>query len=98
MAYKFKSQVSSLIDPEYFTQHEVSPFPVIKSQRQIDLEASWWKERITLYDAYLWSPWEFCFDSFYTSLDGYWWKHHELFIGPLVIEWRTRGRKMLTHQ
>ena len=72
--------------------------PELKSQRQIDLEESWWKERITFYEAYLWNPWMLNYDSFYTTLDGYWWKHHQLSLGPLVIEWKTRRSKMLTHQ
>ena len=72
----------------------IQRFYEIKSQRQIDLEESWWKERITFYGCYIWKPMKLHYESFYTTLSGYWWKHHQLQLGPLVFEWRTRGKKI----
>ena len=66
--------------------------PKITSQRQIDLEASWWKERFKIY-TYVHNQWTVNWDSFYTTLDGYWWHHHQILLGPLVIEFTIRKGK-----
>lgn len=69
-------------------------FPHLVSQHQIDLEKSWWKERFKLYDIYIWMPWTFNYGSFQTTLHGFWWRQHQIQLGPLVIEFRTRGKAM----
>lgn len=69
-------------------------FPELISQRQIDLEESWWKERLTLYQIYIWGPWTLNYDNFQTTLDGFWWRHHQIQLGPVVIEFRNRGKAM----
>ena len=73
---------------------KASDLPKIISQRQIDLEASWWKERIQLMQVYTWKPWSLHHDSFYTTLDGCWWQHHQVQLGPLVIEFTIRRRAL----
>ena len=66
--------------------------PKIISQRQIDLEASWWKERFRIW-IYVYGPWTVNWGSFHTTLDGYWWHHHQILLGPLVIEFTIRKGK-----
>ena len=71
-------------------------FPKLISQRQIDLEESWWKERVTLNNYYRWgeAPWSLDYYSFKTTLHGFWWSHHQLQLGPFVIEWTIRKGSM----
>jgi len=69
-------------------------FPPLISQRQIDLEEDWWKDRVSIIDCYIHQPWTLNYDSFQTTLDGFWWSHHQLQLGPLVIEWTIRRKAM----
>lgn len=63
-------------------------------QREIELDQSWWKDRFTYEGHYYWPYMQLSYQTFYTTLFNYWWKHHQLQLGPLVIEWKTRRRKL----
>jgi len=70
-------------------------FPKLISQHQIDLEESWWKERVTLnFHRWLFDPWSLGYESFKSTLHGFWWGHHLLQLGPFVIEWTIRKGSM----
>lgn len=72
-------------------------FPELVSQRELDLDADWWAERIRFYGVFTFHeklPWWFIkHHSFQNHLDGYYWNYHQLLIGSKAIEWRTRGKK-----
>lgn len=65
------------------------PFEPIISQRQIDLEESWWKERFRAF--FYFTPesyWSVA--TFKTTLDGQWWWHFQICIWRLTIEGTAR--------
>jgi len=72
---------------------------LLKSQRQLNLEKSWLKERFSLdelaFDGFWGLPqWNTCKLTF----DGYWWYHHQILIGPLVLQFTFRGTKETNHE
>lgn len=67
-------------------------FPDLISQRQIDLEENWLKERITIYSVYKVPFWKLGLKTYRYTQHGYHWTDFQMVIGPMVVEFRIRNK------
>lgn len=68
-----------------------------KAYKERELDQSWFKDRISIMDAYKHVETTiFHYDSFKTTLFGYWWKHCQIQVWGYVIEFTIRLGKIST--